>query len=440
MNAAPGAMTQRKERFAAFAELLERGSTDQLSRDRPSQSRGLPEPTASAPVLFPTVEELAAAAFGRRPCRWREKDTVALRVSVAHGSLEHAVHPLAVGHYYGDAIVGAEGFLDRKLNGRLSRRYAMKLYPGEAETAETILTPGGHPPGALVIGLGEVGALSPEVLTRGVMAAALRHAITLLESGAQPGDERNYISAAFSSVLIGSSGGHALSVESSVASIVKGAVLANRVLRDQNLWKWVRIDEVQFVEMYEDIAAHIGQIVRNLRDEPLSIGLEKGEVIEPRDRLRTLEGGQLRSPASAYDSGWWRRVQISEIGKEPGGKMAGGLEFVLLTDRARAEQTRQAIQRPLVDGLVAEAIRRNDFNADLHATLYEVLLPNTIKDQVKETANLMLVLDPVAANYPWEMLCERGQDPLAVRFGMLRQLKTPRFRPDVRIAHENRGW
>ena len=57
MNAAPGAMTQRKERFAAFAELLERGSTDQLSRDRPSQSRGLPEPTASAPVLFPTVED-----------------------------------------------------------------------------------------------------------------------------------------------------------------------------------------------------------------------------------------------------------------------------------------------------------------------------------------------------------------------------------------------
>jgi len=439
MNATPGAMTQRTASFGAFAELLERGSTDQLSRDLSSQGRILPEPTANAPVLFPTAEELAAAAFGRRPRRRREKDTIVLRVSVAHGSLEHAAHPIAVGHYYSDAIVGAEGFLDRKLNGRLSRRYAMKLYPGEAETTETILTPGKHPPGALVIGLGEVGALSPEVLTRGVMTAALRHAITLLESGAQPSDERNYISAAFSSVLIGSSGGHALSVESSVASIVKGAVLANRVLRDQDLWKRVRIDEVQFVELYEDIAAHIGQIVRDLRDDPLSIGLEKAEVIEPRDRLRTLEGGQLRSPASAYDSGWWRRVQISEIGKEPGVKLAGGLEFVLLTDRARAEQTRQAIQRPLVDGLVAEAIRRNDFRADLHATLYEVLLPNTIKDQVKETANLMLVLDPVAANYPWEMLCERGQDPLAVRFGLLRQLKTQRFRPDVRTSRDNRA-
>ena len=201
-------------------------------------------------------------------------------------------------------------------------------------------------------------------------------------------------------MLIGTNGGHALSVESSVAAIVKGAVLANRVLRDQNLWKRVRIDEVQFVELYEDIAAHIAQIVRDLRDDPLSIGLEEAEVIEPRDRLRTLEGGQLRSPASAYDSGWWRRVQISEIGKEPGAKMAGGLEFVMLTDRARAEQTRQAMQRPLIDDLVAEAIRRNDFRADLHAALYEVLLPNTIKDQVKETANLMLVLDPVAANYP----------------------------------------
>jgi CHAT domain-containing protein len=132
-------------------------------------------------------------------------------------------------------------------------------------------------------------------------------------------------------------------------------------------------------------------------------------------------------------------VQISAVGKEHGAKATSDLEFVMLTDRARAEQTRQAIQSPSMDALVADIIRRHDFNADEHATLYELLLPNTIKDQVKETANLMLVLDPAAANYPWEMLCERGQEPLSVRFGLLRQLKTRGFRPDVRTSSERRA-
>ena len=52
-------------------------------------------------MLFPTAVELAAAALGRRPPRRREKNMVVLRISVAHGSLEHAAYPVAVGHDFG---------------------------------------------------------------------------------------------------------------------------------------------------------------------------------------------------------------------------------------------------------------------------------------------------------------------------------------------------
>ena len=64
--------------------------------------------------------------------------------------------------------------------------------------------------------------------------------------GSVPGSPR---SAAFSSMLIGISGGRAISIADSVKSIVQAAVEANRVLRRRELWDRVRIDEVEFIEL-----------------------------------------------------------------------------------------------------------------------------------------------------------------------------------------------
>ena len=111
---------------------------------------------------------------------------VTLTVSVLHASLEHASYPLAIGHYDGDMIVGAEAVLDGKLDKRLSQRRLMNLYPGKAGTVEVILNPQGQTQGeakgALVIGLGEVGQITPDILTRGVTEAALRLALARLDA------------------------------------------------------------------------------------------------------------------------------------------------------------------------------------------------------------------------------------------------------------------
>ena len=102
-----------------------------------------------------------------------------------HASLEHASYPLAIGHYDGDMIVGAEAVLDSKLDKRLSQLRFMNLYPGKAGAVEVILNPRGHiqgeAKGALVIGLGEVGQITPDIVTRGVTEAALRLALARLE-------------------------------------------------------------------------------------------------------------------------------------------------------------------------------------------------------------------------------------------------------------------
>ena len=107
-----------------------------------------------------------------------------------HASLEHASYPLAIGHYDGDMIVGAEAVLDGKLDKRLSQRRHMNLYPGKAGTVEVILNPQGQTQGeakgALVIGLGEMGQITPDILTRGVTEAALRLALARLDAPEYP--------------------------------------------------------------------------------------------------------------------------------------------------------------------------------------------------------------------------------------------------------------
>jgi tetratricopeptide (TPR) repeat protein len=93
-----------------------------------------------------------------------------------------------------------------------------------------------------------------------------------------------------------------------------------------------------------------------------------------------------------------------------------------------------------VQDLVAEMIGK-PYDRDLPATLYELLMPNRLKEQAYETADLQLVLDSDAAEYPWEMLAERGQDnvprPLATRMGMIRQLEMQQPRERIESPHDN---
>ncbi|HMN27666.1 MAG TPA: hypothetical protein PKE45_05870, partial [Caldilineaceae bacterium] len=143
---------------------------------------------------------------------------VTLRLSVIHAGLEHASYPIAVGHYNGDVLTGAEWVLDDRLNSKLSSRRAMNLYPGPESTAEVVLAPGLAPPGALVIGLRETGELTSDIVTRGIVVATLRLALARLEEPAEDEGQTGCRAVAFSTLLIGTRGGRALAIESSIAA------------------------------------------------------------------------------------------------------------------------------------------------------------------------------------------------------------------------------
>jgi hypothetical protein len=98
---------------------------------------------------------------------------------VVHGSLDRADWPVLVGHYTATSLDGAEGHIDRRFGGRLSSRHALGDYPDEIGTHLYVQAPlRAHPSnGAIVVGLGEYGSLTPRLLATTVRQALVAHAL-----------------------------------------------------------------------------------------------------------------------------------------------------------------------------------------------------------------------------------------------------------------------
>lgn len=418
-----------------------------------------------------------------------------LEIGILHGDLRFSQYPVAVGHYDGDGVVSAEKYLDRLLDGRLTDRLGMRLYPGPAGTAEVIYgAKGSLPGGALVIGLGDMGSINSEIVEQGVTTAALRHALSIAEqSPAQQG--RRFRSAAFSSLLIGTYGGNALSVKESVAAIVQGAINANRILYLQNMWDRVRIDKIELVEIYEDVAIQAVRAIHDLsQDQSADFAQEVTVKVEP-GTIRSVGGGRYQRPISDFETYWYGRIQITGArgAAEPDAANSltylkklfnldpnrqimqryfieklidesintpkkraqlaevltdlfvqdhakvdsnDGLEFLVLTDRARVEASLQSTQRRVIDLLVEQSINKTLYEKELSVSLYELLVPNALKDRAE---NVVLVLDRESAQYPWELMTDRTRpnEPLSTRLGLLRQFKTTEFRANPRPSRGN---
>jgi pimeloyl-ACP methyl ester carboxylesterase len=422
MPAGHGEMAAHKPSFAALLDLLESGDTARLSTT-PILTRGVARSAAAGvgdtfplpeidPQRFPDRKDLEAAAIGWEPELEAEPVARRVRVTIAHGNLAFARHPVAVGHYAGDTIVSAEGALDYYLDGRLTERHRIGLYPGAIETAEVVLRcDDTRPAGAIVMGLGKVGRLSPGGLTATFANACVRYAATVRDRMCGVDGAGAEVELALTSLLIGS-GESGLSLEDVIRSILRGVAIANERLADAS--PPVRIGEIELLELYKDRAVQSARVLQQLEQEgPFSDFTFPSEI-------RDLPGGRSRV-FHAEDPSWWRPLQVEGGGN--GDRRGIGLRFLAVADRAGAAVTNLASQRSLVDRLVAQAVGNPRRDRELAQAMFELLVPNSLKRQAPERRNLLLVLDDDAAQYPWELLEDPMlREPLSVTTGMIRQL------------------
>ena len=430
-DAEHGDLANHAPAFGALLDLLHTGNTTRLPTTPPVAVRGVEErftmPRDIADVL-PDEDELARAAVGARRRRRPAAPTAhRVKVSIAHGNLSYARHPVAVGHYSGDTIISAEAVLDRHLDGRLRRRLQLGLYPGAIGTHATVLQgdPFRRPAGAIVIGLGQVGELTATSLTKTVGAAVRDYAMAVAERHAPDRPPGTPHAATLTSLLIGTGAG-GLPVRESVAAILRAVVRTNAALRQAKLDREVVIAEVEFIELFADQAIHAARALGGLQGDA-----ELRDALAIDDPVLVHRTGGRSRVVFEEPEGWWQRLQIRGI--------EDGLRFALLTNRARAEVELVATERSLVDHFLDRATRQPASSQDTARTLFEMLLPNALKDQMPTRGSLVLVVDEQAAGYPWELLEDRwaeGQRPLALERGVLRQLETRGYRERVEITPE----
>ena len=417
-TAAHGDLADHKSAFPAIVDLLEHGNTQRLPTESPGV-RGAKSAfplSLDEPIQFPTRSELEAAALGCKPNAEMAQEERAINVRIVHGDLQFARHPVLLGHYQGDSIVGAERILDRCVHKKLSQRRQLGLYAGPELTCTVVFDSSAKPPGAIVVGLGEVGSLAPGELRRTITKGL----VTLAVESVERYPAREFEPLHITSLLVGSGEG-GVSIQDSVVAILQAAREANLSLQTAKLSGRVRIDTIELLELHLDRAARASKVLKKLQ------GDYAGQFNLSNWRVQEGKGG-WRRVAHQEDKNWWTRLAITER------KEDAALQFVAVTGRARTEAHLLPTQRASLDAMLRRAVRTISFDKQLANTLFELLVPNKIKEAAPEERRLVLQVDKQSARYPWELLRDGlhpDSKPLSVRSGMVRQMQTWTFRDVV---------
>ena len=239
------------------------------------------------------------------------------------------------------------------------------------------------------------------------------------------------MNARVSALLVGTGAG-SLPLRDSIEALLRGALAANRKLEDAQLDQQVLIDRVEFIELYEDIAIGAAKELAALIDDS-----ELGPRLDWPERTVTEGEGLRRRSRFDPDPAWWQRLEITEDRK------AEQLRFVSTTDRARAEERLAVGQLRLADRFIAQACASAVANPNVSKTLFEMLLPNGLKESAPDQRAMVLLLDEASARFPWELLEDRwsrlGRPP-AVVSGLLRQLKVREYRAQPAHAFEDTAY
>lgn len=388
--------------------------------------------TGSAKVLEVRDYDMSSSEIDNPLLRLTRKhikkafDLPPVKVSISQGDLAYASYPIMAGHFEGDSILYAEKQIDKNLEGLLLQFQKLGNYPGKIKESRVFITgkKGFH--GAIILGLGQLEDLTPSELTKTVEMGVINYLFDF-DSDNLPENIALNEDGTFglSSLIIGCGYG-GMVIENSIRAIIQGVYNANARIRELNPEDNRLVGHLQFVELFEDKASNsLFSIHRIQKDESNAFKIEtegKGII--------SLLGSKKRIPLDATTE-WWNRITVEE--KKEGIRE---LKFSTSTKSAREEEQSLFTSPSLMEETIEEVSTNNNWTPKRAKTIFEMLIPNDFKDELKRYGNIVWVLDSYSATYPWELLQDGVKDtkPICVASGMVRQLKSSDYRKTVKTV------
>ena len=429
VNVTHGALANEPTIFDGIEDILQKGSTDRLSRVRPSV-RG-DEKIFRLPEEFNfdlSERGIENAILGIKESQELPVNRIPVSISVSNGDLAYASYPVLAGHFTNDGILYAEQSIDNNVSNSLYVRHHLGLYPGPIGTNTVVSTdPDDNDfPGTIIVGLGEPGQLTSYLLTQTVEQGVSKY---LLNVNSKPGKKEIGIS----SLIIGCGYG-GLSVESSLKAIIEGVNNANIKVSACLKNEAKTLQYIEFIELYEDRALNCLLTLKKIeRKENRTYNIKIGN-----DKIKKLFGSKKRLQVDASDE-WWNRITVKCKKVKEGPEEISSLVFGASTAEAREEESELFSSTPLIDLFIEQASTKNNWTTTFARTLFELMIPNAFKDRLKKKGSINWILDQSTAGYPWELLQENTPNakPLCINAGMIRQLSTSNYRMNIkRVASE----
>jgi len=424
VNVTHGALANEPSIFNGIAEILSTGKTGLLSKVRPV--------TRTAGTVFRATEKESFAidpaglertllGLPEPKVTTTEVNRVPLKVSISHGDLLYSRYPILVGHFRNDGIMSAESVIDYYMGGALMERQRLGMYPGDIGSNEVMLKAVSDFNGTVVMGLGDPGALTVYQLILTVEQGILKYMLESRTTGMKDNAENG-----ISSLLIGAGYG-GLSTESSLRAIIQGIQNANDKIQAMGLDQLNAITHIEFVELYEDRCLQcLYTLTRLAAEENTALNIRLSG-----QHIKKLFGSRLRLPLES-SSEWWKRISVvlMEEQKLDTAQPVRSLRFSASTGSAREEQRDLFTTPVIIEQLINDLSTDNHWSDALARTVFELLIPNDFKENIRRQSNTIWILDKVTAGYPWELLQDagNGSQPLCCNAGMIRQLYTPDFR------------